>query len=156
MASLGRVLRPTLLATLAAFVVLAAGAGAETLGCSPYAIGTTTIRGTTDDDDITGCAGADRIDGRAGNDTIEGLLGDDRLVGGSGNDVLVGGPGKDSLSGGTGADLVSGGAGFDVVDVRDKSIDTVRCGAGKDMVRADRHDNVARDCERVLRTGGAP
>ena len=163
-------------AATAAMIAVACvvAAHAATVGCPPYAIGTTSLKGTTADDVITGCPGRDVIDALAGNDKVDALAGADRLSGGTGNDdlnggagndivrggdgkdELHGGSGNDELNGGTGADTISAGTGFDVIDARDKSVDRVACGPGKDLVKADRHDEVRRDCEKVQRTGGAP
>jgi hypothetical protein len=35
--------------------------------------------------------------------------------------------------------------------IRDGKRDTVNCGRGRDVVRADRRDRVRRNCERVIR-----
>ena len=95
-----------------------------------------------------------------GPDTLRGLAGNDRLLAGSGNDRLYGGPGHDRLWGGAGNDLLYGGTGSDFLDAgpgndtvhtRDRSVDTIRCGRGRDTVFADRKDRVARDCETVRR-----
>ena len=45
---------------------------------------------------------------------------------------------------------LAAGAGADVVDVWDGERDRTSCGPGRDRVRADRLDLVARDCERVF------
>ena len=52
---------------------------------------------------------------------------------------------------GRGRDRVSGGSGNDTINTRDGERDTVTCGPGRDRVRADRIDTVARDCEIVQR-----
>ena len=93
-----------------------------------------------------GKAGPDVLRGGAGNDTLRGLGGNDRLYGGSGNDRLFGNAGKDRLEGGKGRDILEGGPGNDTVVARDKAVDTIRCGAGRDVVTADRADKVAKDC----------
>ena len=46
--------------------------------------------------------------------------------------------------------------GKDTILARDKAIDTIRCGAGNDIVTADRNDKVAKDCETVRRGLGRP
>jgi Tol biopolymer transport system component len=74
---------------------------------------------------VRGTERDDDICGRTGRDRILGLEGDDRITGGRGADLIIAGPGKDVVS----------------------------CGAGHDRVIADRADRVARDCERVRRTG---
>ena len=69
---------------------------------------TTTITGTTgDDDSLTGTDGNDRLAGLAGDDQLLGWYGDDHLDGGDGDDILDGGPGADTLVGGPGDDTVS-------------------------------------------------
>ena len=55
------------------------------------------------------------------------------------------------LLGGGGRDVIAGGSGNDVVFARDDSTDAVYCGSGYDVVVADRRDEVARDCERIVR-----
>jgi hypothetical protein len=87
------------------------------------AAGAKTIVGTARADVLRGGPGTDSIYGRGGNDRLYGLAGDDRLVGGPGNDRLVGGAGTDQI----------------------------RCGPGRDRVTADLLDNVAGDCEVVIR-----
>jgi len=89
--------------------------------------------------------------GAGGPDTFRGLGGPDRLYGGSGNDRLFGGAGNDRLFGGAGRDLLDGGPGNDTITARDKQVDTIRCGRGRDAVIADRKDKVSRDCEIVRR-----
>ena len=91
------------------------------------------IRGGARRDVVLAGFGNDRVSGRAGHDRLEGEFGDDAITGGSGRDVLVGGTGRDLLV------------------ARDGQTDTIRCGAGRDRVRADRTDRVAEDCEAVQR-----
>jgi hypothetical protein len=49
------------------------------------------------------------------------------------------------------ADRVTGSRLNDVIRVLGGGLDRVRCGAGSDIVYADRRDAVASDCERVFR-----
>jgi Ca2+-binding RTX toxin-like protein len=93
--------------------------------------------------DASYCSTADGRDD--GGDLLDGSEGDDQLFGQRGGDVLVGGPGQD---------LLDAGAGNDLVLARDGERDVVRCGSGIDLAIADRVDNVADDCEVVLRSGG--
>ncbi len=93
----------------------------------------------------TGTARAETVRGGRGNDTLRGLGGNDRIYGGSGNDRLFGGAGNDRLEGHKGRDVLDAGPGRDTIHARDKAIDTIRCGAGRDVVIADRNDKVARD-----------
>jgi hypothetical protein len=75
----------------------------------------------------------------------------DVIVGTAGRDVLCGAGGRDRLAGGHGADVFRAGAGDDVLLARDRVVDAVACGPGRDTVTADRRDRVNRDCERVSR-----
>jgi hypothetical protein len=53
------------------------------------------------------------------------------------------------VRGGPGPDVVRGGPGNDTLLLRDGQRDAARCGAGRDLVLADRRDVVRRDCEIV-------
>ncbi|HST15748.1 MAG TPA: S8 family serine peptidase [Gaiellaceae bacterium] len=110
-----------------------------------------TINGTAGANRLTGTAYADVLNGRGGNDVLSGLGGNDTLNGGTGKDRLLGGAGNDVLIPGPGADTVFGGAGNDVVRARDKTVDTIDCGTGRDTVYADKHDKVAKNCEIIHR-----
>jgi hypothetical protein len=90
------------------------------------------------------------LGGGAGNDAITGGRLKDFIEGGAGNDRIAGGKGPDDITGGSGKDRLSGGAGRDSINSRDSRRDTVRCGPGRDRVKADAHDRV-RGCERVSR-----
>jgi Ca2+-binding RTX toxin-like protein len=81
-----------------------------------------------------------RIRGRAGDDSIVGAYGD-RVYGDKGDDRLWG----------SGGAILYGGRGKDVFGIRNGHHDTVHCGRGRDRVKADQRDRVARDCERVRR-----
>jgi hypothetical protein len=50
---------------------------------------------------------------------------------------------------------VLGGAGNDTLLARDRAVDTIDCGPGRDTVTADREDRVAFNGERVRRRYGA-
>jgi len=114
--------------------------------------GVDTISGNDDRDLISGDADNDRLSGGAGDDRVSGRDGNDRVSGGSGADALSGSAGNDRLTGGASRDTFSGGAGNDTINARDGRADRrIRCGSGRDVVRADRADRVARDCERVIR-----
>lgn len=114
------------------------------------------IRALAGNDVVKARAGDDCVFGGAGNDELAGGEGDDKLDGGSGNDKLNGGAGDDKLSGGSGNDrlidrsgqnVLVGGAGNDEIDARNKVGDVVKCGKGRDVVRADRADKLS-GCER--------
>ena len=61
------------------------------------------------------------------------------------------GAGDDKIGLGSGRDVVRAGAGDDVIYAADGQRDIIICGPGKDKVKADRKDRVARDCERLVR-----
>ncbi|MCC5656783.1 calcium-binding protein [Nostoc sp. XA010] len=62
------------------------------------------IKGDSQNNQLTGLAGDDLIDGRGGNDVIDGGLGNDTLIGGAGDDTFNGSQGDDSIDGGDGID----------------------------------------------------
>ena len=93
---------------------------------------------------------ADRLRGTAAGERLLGRGGPDVLQGRGGDDCLVGGPGRDRLEGGSGRDVLKGGPGKDFIHAVDGVAETVRCGPGRDRVRADATDRL-RGCERVRR-----
>jgi dipeptidyl aminopeptidase/acylaminoacyl peptidase len=122
--------------------------------------GADTLAGSDDDDVVDALGGDDRVTAGGGADVVRGGDGNDRVDGGPQWDVLLGGGGDDTLLetggrnrlvGGPGNDSVRGGIGRDTIELRDGSRDRASCGAGRDVVYADRSDLVARDCERVVR-----
>ncbi len=95
-----------------------------------------------------GTDGMDTIVGTAEDDTISGFAGNDNLLGRQGNDTIRGNRGDDDIVGQLGRDRIDGGRGDDHIDVQaDGSVDTVDCGAGIDVARANPKDNVAANCE---------
>lgn len=83
-------------------------------------------------------------------DRVLGLAGGDRIRGGDGADCLKGQDGADSLLGGNGSDALNGGRGDDVIRARNKGVDRIRCGSGRDKVFAGPRDRIQRSsCERV-------
>jgi Ca2+-binding RTX toxin-like protein len=100
-------------------------------------------------DRLSGGSGKDRLFGNSGSDRLSGNSGNDRLSGGSGNDRLSGGSGKDRLKGGSGRNRYSGGSGGDSINSKNGRKETVRCGSGRDKVRADGSDRLI-GCEVVL------
>ncbi|MDQ3822387.1 MAG: hypothetical protein M3321_04005 [Actinomycetota bacterium] len=74
-----------------------------------------------------------------------------RLRGSAEPELVCGLGGADEIDGGRGSDRLLGGRGDDAIDARDGGFDVVGCGAGRDVVRADRRDRVGVDCERVVR-----
>jgi hypothetical protein len=63
---------------------------------------------------------------------------------------LRGSAGNDRIAGGPGQDQIDGGGGSDRIGALDGEVDTITCGAGNDVVRADPSDSVASDCEQVV------
>ena len=100
---------------------------------------------------LLGTARNDTLRGLGGNDVLRGFGGNDTLLGGAGNDRIYGGPGNDQILGGPGKDVLYGDAGNDTISARDGTRDTIFCGAGRDIVIADKLDSVSRDCEVVRR-----
>ena len=114
-------------------------------------VGNDFLKGDFGNDRLKGGAGTDRLAGDRGADVISAGGGDDLVAAGNGKDKVVGGSGNDSLSGGAGRDRLSGGSGGDRINAADGVRDLVRCGKGRDVVRADRVDRVAGSCEKVSR-----
>ena len=69
--------------------------------------------------------------------TVSGGPGDDTLTGGSSSDTFLGGSGNDAITPGGGLDVVSADEGDDQVNVRDRTADVARGGAGNDSAVAD-------------------
>ncbi len=107
--------------------------------------GRNVLRGGPGHDGLVGGRGRDVLDGGAGDDV---LSGDSWGNEGGAADRLDGGPGDDDLYGEAGRDVMLGGAGNDRLHARDGRIDVLRCGAGRDRVRADRRDRL-HGCEAV-------
>jgi Ca2+-binding RTX toxin-like protein len=91
------------------------------------------VRGSFQDDRLSGTEGADNISGSFGNDTIIGLGGNDSLAGGGGNDSVLGGAGDDTLTSFGGDGFYDGGDGNDLIGVADGN-DTISGGAGDDHI----------------------
>src|SRR5215207_4101651 len=69
--------------------------------------------------------------------TGSGGLGNDTLTGGGSSETFLGGSGNDTISPGGGIDVVSADDDDDQVDIRDRTADLARGGAGNDSVVAD-------------------
>ena len=108
-------------------VALLAGAAIPAASKSPKP-----LVGTSGPDVLVGTSRADRINGRGGADRIAGRGGADVLIGGAGHDVIAGGPGRD------------------VIRARDRRLDTIDCGAGRDVAFVDRAEDGVYDCERLV------
>jgi Ca2+-binding RTX toxin-like protein len=112
--------------------------------------GPDTLVGGPKGDEIVGRGAADVLNGVAGSDILRGGGGADPLRGGEGDDAVCGAAGDDSPTGGPARDRLEGGRGADTIDSRDGQRDVVRCGAGRDHVRADARDKLDH-CELVNR-----
>jgi Tol biopolymer transport system component len=99
----------------------------------------------------TGSLFPDVIRGTAANDVADAYLGNDRIYGGEGRDLLKGWGGNDRLYGGPDEDILKGGRGADRLGARDRQVDVIMCGTGRDVVLADKIDLVDPDCEVVRR-----
>ncbi len=77
----------------------------------------TAVRGTDNNETLTGSTDADQLFGYDGDDQLIGLAGDDELSGGDGSDTLSGGLGDDSylFRLGDGADTITDEAGNDTI-----------------------------------------
>jgi hypothetical protein len=76
-----------------------------------------------------------------GDDTLTGSDADGSLRGGMGDDVLEGRGGDEVLIGDGGRDTFRGGGGVDRIDANDRLGEPVSCGAGIDLVAAERFDD---------------
>ena len=90
-------------------------------------------------------------EGSSAADSLIGTPKPDGLCGRAGRDHLAGKEGKDLLRGGPGQDRLFGGPDADRILAEDGLRDRIACGPGRDVVRADRRDEVAPDCELVRR-----
>lgn len=116
--------------------------------------GLNTLNAGSGNDDVRVFGGTgSSLTGGSGNDRVISARGSDGLSGGYGNDRLYGYDGKDDIQGGAGRDRIAAGPGNDRITSRERGDerDVVDCGRGKDVVIADRHDRIARNCERVAR-----
>jgi hypothetical protein len=124
-------------------------------GCERALFGTALadeLEGSGRGDVVFGLGGSDRILGRGGNDCLLGARGADLLRGEEGHDRLTGEAGPDVLVGGAGLNAYDAGRGADLVKAANGRRELVRCGPGRDRVRADRGDRL-RACERITRVG---
>src|SRR4051794_2757181 len=125
--------------------------------------GADVLLGSDKANDISGYRGTDRIVGGRGNDNLyaDNIVGPgpgrskDSLNGGPGNDDIEGSRGANVIKAGTGEDDVAGYGGRDVINSRDRSYDSVSCGNGRDLLKADAKDFFGHGCERVRRKGTA-
>jgi RTX calcium-binding nonapeptide repeat (4 copies) len=105
------------------------------------------VRGSPQDDRISGDAGPNRLEGREGDDVLAGRGGGDELSGDEGVDRVSGGSGDDNAIG----ERVDGGRGDDGLAFDDRVAGSVRCGPGDDTVTAPPARTPIRpDCEHVM------
>jgi hypothetical protein len=99
------------------------------------------IEGGAQPDHIRGNGGRDKLFGNGGNDKIYGGESGDWIYGQPGNDQLFGEGGNDRLYGDDGyADTVRGGAGNDVLIALDSAIDVLFGDGGRDTFNGDDND----------------
>ena len=75
------------------------------------------------------------------------------IVGSHETDDIVGTAGDDVIKPRAGDDGVRALAGNDIIDVRGGGKDRVNCGGGVDLVKGDKRDKFAKNCERRIRNG---
>jgi hypothetical protein len=75
------------------------------------------------------------------------------IVGSDTADDIAGTLGDDQIKPRAGDDGVRALAGNDIVDVRGGDKDRVNCGGGVDLVKGDKRDKFAKNCERRIRNG---
>ena len=94
--------------------------------------------------------------GGPGSDELRTGPGEDRVQADTGNDRAATGAGQDFVDGGPGFDVLDAGDGDDQLLSADGLADRVACGPGADRVEADTADDVAADCEEVVRRPVTP
>jgi Ca2+-binding RTX toxin-like protein len=82
-------------------------------------------------------------------------FGNDHVLGNAGDNKIDTGYGDDTVDGGEGVDTIKLGPGGDHASLRDKSVDSVDCGAGTDDVTVDALDT-ADGCESLARSALKP
>jgi hypothetical protein len=75
------------------------------------------------------------------------------IVGSDGIDDIAGTLGPDQIKPRAGDDAIRALAGNDIIDVRGGDKDRVNCGSGIDLVKGDKRDKFAKNCERRIRNG---
>jgi Ca2+-binding RTX toxin-like protein len=108
------------------------------------------IKGTANNDYLTGTDWTDVILAGAGDDTVYALGGNDLVIAGAGNDWVNGGLGSDTLYGGSGNDTLNGDEGHDLMyggngnDILDGGLDadTLYGGNGHDSLEGGKGDDV--------------
>jgi hypothetical protein len=75
------------------------------------------------------------------------------IVGSHEPDDILGTNGDDVIKPRAGDDGIRALAGNDIVDVRGGDVDRVNCGGGVDLVKGDKRDKFAKNCERRIRNG---
>jgi Ca2+-binding RTX toxin-like protein len=85
--------------------------------------------------------------------TIQGISGDGKIVlyALESSGLRIFDRQADRITGSLLSDFIDAARGNDVIDVRGGGKDTVNCGPGRDLVRANRGDRIGHSCERVIR-----
>lgn len=94
-----------------------------------------TVTGNGGDDELRGLGGRDRLFGGDGDDTLTGGRQNDWIEGGAGNDRLVGQRDEDTIKGGSGNDVINGGGHADLL-FGDTGNDFIKSGGFGDVVWA--------------------
>ncbi len=97
-------------------VNIATGAGRGGDAEGDFLFGIENLKGSGQNDILTGDFRRNELTGNFGDDTLNGRGGDDLLIGGFGADTLNGDGENDTLRGGAGADALNGGSGSDTAD----------------------------------------
>ena len=137
--------------------VLEGDAGADVLNGGE---GVDHLYGGPGNDILSGGGSGDFLQGGPGADVLRGQGGNDQISGGPGPDTIDGGPGNDDIRevpGGYtpgesldwGHNRVNGGPGNDRINVANGRRDVVDCGAGRDVVKADKGDKL-KNCEKRI------
>lgn len=92
------------------------------------------LKGTSDDDVLTGGNNNDRFKGLKGNDTLTGNQGDDLIRGGKGDDILSGGSGNDFIIGGKDRNIFK--------SERDGNVDILATRVDKNSLKADVYEGL--------------
>jgi Ca2+-binding RTX toxin-like protein len=102
--------------------------------------GQVVCRGTEAHDYVIGTPYQDTVKAGSGKDQIYSQAANDSVYGGDNYDVIHGSNGSDRLYGGSGNDFMYTGG-------RDRDIDSVNCGAGRDTVWREKGTDEVVDCE---------
>ena len=105
--------------------------------------GSSSQRGTSDSDHITGRSSSDFLYGDAESDVLKGRSGDDLILGGSEGDFIRGNKGDDLIISGMGNNTLKGGTGHDII-IADEGHDRIHGGSGDDRIFGEAGDDFIR------------